>query len=128
MARRGGDACVRGDRDERRRGGPQRDGRGRRAVSSSELLERRRQPRGDGAQADLRLSVGVFRYGPVGIGVFVHETWANAKAMDTLKNDIVKLADHRLFVTKDNFAVFGESTRYGRLTRNCYESIPTTSC
>ncbi len=52
---------------------------------------------------------------------------ASAKAMDTLKNDIVKLADHRLFVTKENFAVFGESTQHGRLTRNCYESIRNTN-
>jgi hypothetical protein len=50
----------------------------------------------------------------------------SAKAMDTLKNDIVKLADHRLFVTKKNLAIFGESTRGGRLTRNCYESIRNT--
>lgn len=47
----------------------------------------------------------------------------NAKAMDELKEDIVKLADHRLFVTKENFAVFGESTQGGRMTRNCYESF-----
>ncbi len=47
----------------------------------------------------------------------------SAKAMDTLKNDIIKLADHRLFVTKENFAVFGESTQNGRMTRNCYDSI-----
>lgn len=46
-----------------------------------------------------------------------------AKAMDNLKDNIVKLADHRLFVTKQNFAVFGESTRDGRMTRNCYESM-----
>lgn len=52
---------------------------------------------------------------------------ARAKAMDDLKNDIVKLADHRLFVTKENFAVFGESTRNGRLTRNCYDSIQSTN-
>ena len=50
----------------------------------------------------------------------------SAKAMDTIKSEIVKLADHRLFVTKENFAVFGESTRGGRLTRNCYESIRNT--
>jgi hypothetical protein len=55
------------------------------------------------------------------------EDIASAKTMDTLKDDIVKLADHRLFVTKENFAVFGESTRHGRLTRNCYESIRNTS-
>ena len=33
-----------------------------------------------GAQADLRLSVGVFRGGPVGMGVFTQATWANAKS------------------------------------------------
>ena len=47
----------------------------------------------------------------------------SAKAMDTLKNDIIKLSDHRLFVTKENFAVFGESTQNGRITRNCYDSL-----
>jgi hypothetical protein len=46
-----------------------------------------------------------------------------AKSMDDLKENIVKLADHRLFVTRENFAVFGESTQDGRLTRNCYESM-----
>ena len=33
-----------------------------------------------GAQADLRLSVGVFRRGPVAAGVFTQATWANAKS------------------------------------------------
>jgi hypothetical protein len=47
----------------------------------------------------------------------------NAKAMDELKNDVPKLAEHRLFVTKENFAVFGESTRRGVVTQNCYESM-----
>jgi hypothetical protein len=49
-----------------------------------------------------------------------------AKAMDTFKSNIVKLPEHRLFVTKENFAVFGESTRGGVLTRNCYKSIRAT--
>lgn len=49
----------------------------------------------------------------------------NAKAMDELKNDVPKLAEHRLFVTKENFAVFGESTRGGVVTQNCYESMVT---
>jgi hypothetical protein len=49
----------------------------------------------------------------------------NAKAMDELKNDVPKLAEHRLFVTKENFAVFGESTRGGVVTQNCYESMLT---
>jgi hypothetical protein len=49
----------------------------------------------------------------------------NAKAMDELKNDVPKLAEHRLFVTKENFAVFGESTRRGVVTQNCYESMVT---
>jgi hypothetical protein len=47
----------------------------------------------------------------------------NAKVMDELKNDVPKLAEHRLFVTKENFAVFGESTQRGVITQNCYESI-----
>jgi MipA family protein len=33
-----------------------------------------------GAQADLRLSVGVFQKGPVGAGVFAQATWASAKS------------------------------------------------
>ena len=49
----------------------------------------------------------------------------NAKAMDELKNDVPKLAEHRLFVTKENFAVFGESTHRGVVTQNCYESMVT---
>jgi hypothetical protein len=47
----------------------------------------------------------------------------SAKAMDELKNDVPKLPEHRLFVTKENFAVFGESTRRGMITQNCYESM-----
>jgi len=43
--------------------------------------------------------------------------------MDGLKNDVPKLAEHRLFVTRENFAVFGESTQKGVITQNCYESI-----
>ena len=50
---------------------------------------------------------------------------SNAKAMDELKNVIPKLAEHRLLVTKENFAVFGESTRRGVVTQNCYESMVT---
>ena len=46
-----------------------------------------------------------------------------AKAMDDLKNEIDKPDDIRLFVTKENFAVFGESTQRGRITRNCFDSI-----
>jgi hypothetical protein len=47
----------------------------------------------------------------------------NAKAMDELKNEVPKLLEHRLFVTKENFTVFGESTRQGVITQNCYESM-----
>jgi hypothetical protein len=47
----------------------------------------------------------------------------SAKAMDELKNDVPKLLEHRLFVTKENFAVFGESTRGGVITQNCYDSM-----
>jgi outer membrane scaffolding protein for murein synthesis (MipA/OmpV family) len=37
-----------------------------------------------GAQADLRLSVGVFQSGRVGIGLFTQATWANAKSTSSL--------------------------------------------
>jgi len=47
----------------------------------------------------------------------------SAKAMDELKNEVPKLPEHRLFVTKENFAVFGESTRRGVITQNCYDSM-----
>src|SRR6266516_1085228 len=47
----------------------------------------------------------------------------SAKAMDELKDDVPKLAEHRLFVTKENLAIFGESTRRGVITQNCYESM-----
>jgi hypothetical protein len=46
--------------------------------------------------------------------------------MDQLKNDVPKLPEHHLFVTKENFAVFGESTQRGVITQNCYESILAT--
>jgi hypothetical protein len=48
---------------------------------------------------------------------------SSAKVMDVLKRDLAKLPEHRLFVTKENFAVFGESTSRGKITQNCYESI-----
>lgn len=50
------------------------------------LLARARQhTRSDlGAQADLRLSVGVFQSGPVALGVFTQATWANVKSMNAL--------------------------------------------
>ena len=47
----------------------------------------------------------------------------SAKAMDELKDDVPKLVEHRLFVTKENFAVFRESTQRGVITQNCYESM-----
>jgi hypothetical protein len=65
------------------------------------------------------LRVKVLRY------LFTHlpENILTAKAMDELKNNIPKLAEHRLFVTEKNYAVFGESTHRGAITQNCYESI-----
>jgi hypothetical protein len=54
------------------------------------------------------------------------ERIASAKLMDTLKDQVPKLAEHRLFVTRENFAIFGESTHKGTLNRNCYESIKRT--
>jgi hypothetical protein len=50
-----------------------------------------------------------------------------AKAMDAMKNAVPKLPEHRLFVTEKNFAIFGESTRKGVITQNCYESIRRTN-
>ena len=47
----------------------------------------------------------------------------SAKAMDGLKNEIEKPDEFRLFVTKENLAVFGESTQRGLITRNCLDSI-----
>ncbi len=51
----------------------------------------------------------------------------SAKAMDKLKDDVEKLTEQRLFVTKENFAIFGESTNRGSITQNCYESIRRTN-
>ena len=50
----------------------------------------------------------------------------SAKALDGLKNRIEKPEDYHLFVTRQNFAVFGESTKRGTITRNCLESIART--
>jgi len=65
------------------------------------------------------LKAKVLRY------LFTHlpDRMPSAKAMDQLKNDIVKPSELRLFVTKENFAVFGESTARGLITQNCYESM-----
>ncbi len=54
-------------------------------------------------------------------------TIASAKLMDHLKDEIPKPPDLRLYVTKDNFAVFGESTHKGTINQNCYDSIVTTN-
>jgi hypothetical protein len=51
---------------------------------------------------------------------------ASAKLMDHLKDAIPKPPDLRLYVTKDNFAVFGESTHKGTINQNCYDSIIKT--
>jgi hypothetical protein len=50
----------------------------------------------------------------------------SAKALDGLKNRVQKPEDYHLFVTQQNFAVFGESTKRGAITRNCLESIART--
>ncbi len=47
----------------------------------------------------------------------------DAKVMDKLKDDIPKPDELRLFVTKENYAIFGESTQRGVITRNCHESM-----
>ena len=57
--------------------------------------------------------------------LFAHlpDNMPSAKTMDTFKDEVPKLPEHHLFVTKENFAVFGESTNRGAITQNCYESI-----
>ena len=50
----------------------------------------------------------------------------SAKALDGLKDQIPKPDEYHLFVTEQNFAVFGESTKRGVITRNCLESIRQT--
>ena len=50
----------------------------------------------------------------------------SAKALDDLKDQISKPDEYHLFVTEQNFAVFGESTKRGLITRNCFESIRRT--
>ena len=47
----------------------------------------------------------------------------DAKAMDRLKDQIDKPADHRLFVTEHTLTVLGESTTRGVITENCYRSM-----
>ena len=43
--------------------------------------------------------------------------------MDKLKEQVPKLPKQRLFVTKENFAVFGQRPNRGAITQNCYERI-----
>ena len=50
----------------------------------------------------------------------------SAKALDDLKDQIPKPDEYHLFVTEQNFAVFGESTKGGIITTNCLESIRQT--
>jgi hypothetical protein len=52
---------------------------------------------------------------------------ASAKLMDHLKDEIPKPPGLRLYVTKENYAVFGESTHKGTINQNCYDSIVTTN-
>jgi len=49
-----------------------------------------------------------------------------AKSMEPVRDRQPKPENYHLFVTKENFAVFGESTHRGKITRNCLESIRQT--
>ncbi|HLW36286.1 MAG TPA: hypothetical protein VKS98_11570 [Chthoniobacterales bacterium] len=51
----------------------------------------------------------------------------SAKLMDHFKDEIPKPPELRLYVTKENFAVFGESTHKGTINQNCYDSIVKTN-
>lgn len=55
------------------------------------------------------------------------EQITTAKSMDPLKDKMPKPDHLRLYVTKENFAVFGESTHRGKITRNCLESLRQTN-
>jgi len=46
-----------------------------------------------------------------------------AKKMDFYKKNVTKPNDHRIFVTRWNYADFGESTSRGVLTKNCKASL-----
>ena len=46
-----------------------------------------------------------------------------AKEMDIYKKNVAKPNDHRIFVTRWNYADFGESTSRGVLTKNCKASL-----
>ncbi len=46
-----------------------------------------------------------------------------AKKMDSLKNQIAKPLDHRLYVSEHSYCLFHESTSRGKITRNCLDSF-----
>ncbi|MDO6564784.1 hypothetical protein Q4488_15475 [Amphritea sp. 1_MG-2023] len=48
---------------------------------------------------------------------------STAKVMDSYKDQLEKPADQRIYVTRDNFATFGESTSRGVVTENCFNSM-----
>lgn len=47
----------------------------------------------------------------------------SARVMDKFKERIAKPVAHRVFVSRENHAIFGESTMGGVLTRNCQASF-----
>lgn len=49
-----------------------------------------------------------------------------AAVMDDLKSAVPLPPDHRLFVSRENHAAFGESTTRGKVTRNCSASMKKT--
>ena len=46
-----------------------------------------------------------------------------ASHMEKIRKRLDKPLSHRMFVTKENFAAFGESMTKGVLTKNCYKSM-----
>ncbi len=50
-----------------------------------------------------------------------------ANSMDKLKSQVIKPPSHRIFVSRQNLAVFGESTSRGVVTRNCHRSMSENS-
>jgi hypothetical protein len=71
--------------------------------------------------------IWVHQFLRVGVVRHLFESFRQAidfpRRMDMLKRSIAKPADHRLFVSRQNLAIFGESTERGTLTLNCRRSL-----
>lgn len=51
------------------------------------------------------------------------DTISTAKVMDSFKDKLDKPEEHRVYVTRNNYATFGESASRGIVTENCFNSM-----